>query len=279
MKNEKSTMLIEQCSLSNWHWLLLLLIGFGGSLTRPATAQTAAVVGPGTSTPYSSRLYPDSITNGIMAHWRLEETGVSGRTDATGQGRSLTASTSIPNAAGKLNNAVDLNGIGGVYLNATSDQFMFGDTSFTVAGWVWFDALTASAPVFWHGGVGHFSYFMDHNGTVLKFSVSLNGSSVAASATSTVTLATSTWYFFRCWHDAATDQIGIQINTETEVVTAHSGGTFTTVASHGFYLGERIDTGDDLDGRIDSVSIWRRHLPGNYHTALYNSGLGLDYPF
>jgi hypothetical protein len=223
------------------------------------------------------RYYPDVIQNGLAAHWKLDETGSGQRSDSSPNLYHLAASSSIPNAAGKIANAADMQG--GLYLFLSPDQFMFGDTSFTVTGWVWFDVLTANKVVFSDSGGAHFSYLLNHDGTFLKFSVSTDGTTVAATATSAITLSTSAWFFFRCWHDADLNQIGIQVNAESEVTTSHSGGTFTTGSTHQFVLGKRLDASADIDGRVDSVTVWRRHLPAAYQTDLYNGGSGLDYPF
>jgi hypothetical protein len=49
--------------------------------------------------------------------------------------------------------------------------------------------------------------------------------------------------------------------------------------SAAFGLGRNEDSLAWLDGRLDSVSIWKRMLTAAERTQLYNSGNGLDYPF
>lgn len=252
----------------------ILLIIAALIFALPSGAGVAAVVGQGQSVSYRARLYPDNIYVGLSAHWKLEETGSGQRSDSVGLNH-LGANTSIGNAAGKIGNAVDLSG-SSQYLAKTSSPFNFGNTSFTIAGWVFFDVLSSGIPVISQEGNFTKEYQLATDGTVLQFSVSTNGSTFQTTVSSTVVLSTGTWYFWRIWHDAGTDQIGIQVNAETEVTAAHATGTYLDGTSSSFLLGFRNDTVQYLNGRIDSVSVWARHLPSAYQADLYSV---LDYPF
>lgn len=216
------------------------------------------------------------LTN-LLAHWRLEEDGATSRVDAHGS-RSLTANSSPGSAAGKLGNAVDFSGIGSTQSLSRGDAaFGFGNTDFEFNGWVKFDTLASGMPVFFSSGAVTWCYKLYTNGTVMRFTVSSNGSSWAADVASTVTLSTGVWYFFRCWHDSVGDVIGIRINDETPVTAAHSAGTFT-----GSFLevGRRTDGSTVLlDGKVDSLSVWGRVLTAPECEHIYQSGNGLDYPW
>ena len=90
-------------------------------------------------------------------------------------------------------------------------------------------------------------------------------------------IAINTWYFYVAWHDANANTINLSINNNTPATTAYSSGVHDGDAP--FFLGLNEEGITYLNGRLDSVSIWKRLLTANEKTQLYNAGSGLDYPF
>ena len=150
-----------------------------------------------------------------------------------------------------------------------------GDIDFTIAGWVNFTALQMTG-LAGKWASGSLEYIVYTDGTKLRFHVSNNGFN-NVSVVDTTTLATNTWYFFCCWHDATANTINISVNNNTPTSAAHSTGVYNGNAA--FYLGRNEEGGTWLAGRLDSISVWKRVLTSAERTRLYNAGSGLDYPF
>ena len=150
-----------------------------------------------------------------------------------------------------------------------------GDIDFTVALWVWFDALTPTglAGKWATASIEYLAYF---DGTNLRFHVSNNGSN-NVSVGNSQSISVSTWYFFVAWHDATANTINLSVNNNTAASAAHTTGVFNGDAA--LFLGRNEEGITYLSGRLDSVSIWKRLLTATERTQLYNSGNGLDYPF
>jgi hypothetical protein len=65
-------------------------------------------------------------------------------------------------------------------------------------------------------------------------------------------------------------------------VTSSSGGTIqSSTLSYSTYLntGYLHGSGSFYNGYLDEVGVWSRALTSSEVTQLYNSGLGLQYPF
>jgi hypothetical protein len=90
-------------------------------------------------------------------------------------------------------------------------------------------------------------------------------------------ISANTWYFFVAWHDAAANTINLSVNDNAAASAAHSTGVHSGTAA--LNLGRNEEGLTYLDGRLDSISIWKRLLTSTERTQLYNSGNGLDYPF
>lgn len=215
----------------------------------------------------------------LLSHWRMEENLGAVRTDAHG-GNGLQTNGSPGVVAGKVGSwSADFNGTT-QYLYNFGAIFHPGNVDWEINGWVKFDTLAANKPVIFGGGLAAKSYLLYTDGASLIFSVSVDGATYAASVTSAVALSTGVWYFFRCWHDAGNDQIGIKVNTEAQVTTSHSTGVFTDVFPNNYLtVAVRFDVVQRLDGQVDSLSFWTRVLSDIEGQCVYNSGTGLDYPW
>ena len=214
------------------------------------------------------------LLDGLISHWKLDE--ASGpRIDSHG-GIDLGDINTVGSAAGKLGNAASFIATNEESLTTGDNAALsMGDIDFTIAMWVWFDALTGTglAGKWGSGTVEYIAYF---DGTNLRFHVSNNGTA-NASVVNAHAISTGTWYFFCAWHDATANTINVSVNDNTPASAAHSTGVHNGTAS--FYLGRNEEGLTWFTGRLDSVSIWKRVLTAAERTQLYNGGAGLDYPF
>ena len=215
------------------------------------------------------------LLNALVAHWPLNEaSGV--RSDAHGASH-LTENNTVGQAAGKLGNAAQFIAANEESLAiADNAALSMGNLDFTLAGWVYFNTLDPC------GVLGKWSpgpvleYLLHFDGTNLRFYVSPDGSS-SVSITNSQAIGSGAWYWFMAWHDAGANTINLAINNNTPASLSHATGVFDGTAA--FSLARNEEGLSWLDGRLDSVSVWKRILTAGERTQLYNSGNGLDYPF
>jgi hypothetical protein len=215
------------------------------------------------------------LLDNLVAHWQLEEAS-STRFDSHGSNH-LTDNNTVGQAAGKLGNAASFVASNEESLSiADNAALSMADIDFTIAGWVYFDMLDfCGVAGKWEAGP-QLEYLVYYDGSNLRFCVSANGSTPTSIANSQ-TISATTWYFFVGWHDSVANTINISVNNNTPASLSHSTGVFDGTAP--FELGRNDEGASWLNGRLDSVSIWKRVLTSAERTQLYNSGNGLDYPF
>jgi hypothetical protein len=214
------------------------------------------------------------LLDSLISHWRLEEASGT-RFDAHGA-NDLTENNTVASAVGKLGNAASFIAANQESLSiADNPSLSMGDIDFTIAGWVYLTTLDFTGLVGkWTAGT--VEYLVYYDGTNLRFYVSANGTTNANLANSQV-ISAATWYFFVAWHDSVANSINITVNNNTPASLTHSSGVFNGTAP--FYLGFNQEGLTWLNGRLDSVSVWKRVLTSAERTQLYNAGAGLDYPF
>ena len=217
-----------------------------------------------------------TLSQGLIAHWKLDEEDGE-RADSLGV-NSLTDNNTVTKAEGVLDNAGQFTLANSEYLSILDNEDLScGAIDYTWAAWVYMD----SNPV----GVSYIlskadnftaDYKLFREITAGKPFVFQVGGAIATSGTTTTT---GTWYFVVCWLDTEGDTVNIQINdgtidSTTELSIATNTVDFIIGATKGAMVVESFH-----DGRIDSVSLWKRLLTADERTALYNDGNGLDYPF
>ena len=92
----------------------------------------------------------------------------------------------------------------------------------------------------------------------------------------------NTWYHVGFVYDITAKTLKYYVNGSQQGSTQTTGNTsIWTGDTHGnFGIGSREnDTGQSLDGNLDMVGFWHAALSPADITALYNAGLGLQYPF
>lgn len=215
---------------------------------------------------------------GLLAYWPVEETGAGARTDQSGNGRHLTANTSIPNNDGILGSCIDFTGSPN-YLQYNADgTFNRGANQFEYWCWVFLDTLTANRPVIYYGGVTNKSYMLEFDGSNFTFWVSTDGTTFGFNVTSGVAIATGTWYFIRFYHNPVGKIIAISVNQEA-VQTASYTGSVNTTGTMSLQVGNRTDAAAQLDGRVDAIAARDQIVSVVAADIAYNSGQGFEHPW
>lgn len=228
---------------------------------------------------------PSTLLDDLVEWWDLDE--VSGNRAGSHGALTLTDNNTVTSAAGVagVGTAAQFTRANSEYLDRASDANMqVGDIDFEFSAWVYLDTKT--------GGSFNYilskrnaptvrEYFLDYviSTDRFRFGVSADGTNnVSVSAATFGTASTGTWYFITCYHDAATNVIGIAINNGTPDTAAHSTGVI--VGAGDFTIGAGDNTPTIFwDGRIAKVGFWKRLLTASERTELYNAGAGATYPF
>lgn len=220
-----------------------------------------------------------SLYTNLISFWELEEASGT-RVDAVvASGNDLTDVNTVTQNTGKVGNCAQFTSANSECLSHSNNASLTtGDIDFTIAGWVYFDSVSANESPWskWTAGT-EAEYALDDAGAggAWRWYVYFNGSS-ADVLTSSAVPTTATWYYVVCWHDSIANTISIQVNDGTVDSKAHSTGVFQGTSA--FALGSRgASAGEFMPGRIDQVGFWKRVLTSGERTQLYNSGAGLSY--
>lgn len=219
-----------------------------------------------------------ALIDSLISYWKLDE--ASGNAlDAHSTNELTETSGTIAAATGKVGGARDFEMLDTEYFTrADNAALSTGDIDFSLACWINPESSATSAILGkwqWDGS-GEHEWVLWLNSMTPTFSVSTNGTSIAASAVWGSGLSTATWYFIVIWHDSVNNQIGISVNAGTPVTASHSGGVRD--GTHAFDIGGS-NNASFYDGLIDEVGFWKKVLTSDERTLLYNGGNGLPYPF
>lgn len=219
-----------------------------------------------------------AIIDNLVMYLSLEE--ASGNAiDAHGN-NDLTDTNSVGTAAGKVSNARDFERDSSMYFRIEDNtDISTGDIDFSFAFWVQLESKSAFNSVFgkWDGAPNsEYIFYYEDSADRLIFSVSNDGTAgVGATANNFGSVSTGAWMFVVVWHDAANDQIGIQVNNGTADTTAHSTGVLDSTS--GLEVGAFGGGQSSWDGLIDEFGFWKKVLTSDEKTWLYNSGNGRSY--
>jgi hypothetical protein len=209
-----------------------------------------------------------------LAHWDLDETsGFRSDSDST---NTLSDNNTVGYAGGLLGNAASFVAANSEYLSNAGTNLRVAD--WTIAMWVYSTS--------WAGGYGAASIWQSTNndrcwrlaivgsGVILQASADGTfGGSV--SATKSITLNTSTWYFVTAGVSGTT--VWANVNASGTRGTNTMAGAMYTSNTQSFFLG-RSDSAY-FNGLMDHVSFFYDELTPAEETTLYNGGSPLAYPF
>lgn len=225
-----------------------------------------------------------ALIDNLVAYWPLDEASGSA-IDAHDDNDLAEDSGTIGAATGIVGGARDFEaGDTERFILADNADLSTGDIDFTIAFWVQFESLAATADLvskfLTTGNQREYIVLYSSGSTQFSFVVSATGSSTTGTVNASTfgTPTTATWYFVVAWHDSAANTINISVNAGTADSTSHSTGVFDGTAA--FTLGARDGSlGTPLDGLLDEVGFWKRVLTGDEIAELYNGGAGRDYAY
>ncbi len=208
--------------------------------------------------PVSTPAPPSSLSSGLAAYWKLEESsGV--RHDSIGSSSLSDAYGNVAQGAGKVNNAASFGGSGVLYANDGSALIVAG-SSFTLAGWVKLNAKTSDGSIAGRWGTSGAEYLIFYRSSADRFECDLNGyynnGAGSVFADNFGSPQTGMWYFVACWYDTTNGMMGISVNGSANT-KAYSGGVPYTGET--FRVG-CMGAGHCLTGGVDELGLWDRVL-------------------
>jgi hypothetical protein len=266
--------------------LILLLAGSAMAQTRvfqvsgPTVFQGTFLSG-GAGSP---ELVDFTGTNGLVAHWRLNEE--SGTRDDAHSTNDLTefGAGGVGFTAGKLGNAANIITTNFLFNAVTNGVLQMNHEDFTLAAWVkpFTNTLTSTPTVVAGKGTHAIGEYMLHLLTGASPEIARLDALIGSTSFST-NLVSESWNFVIIWHDfdeaaGGNGSVGIQLNGGTPMTkTYNSGITPSTNIFRIGYTRPFVSATNNMD--IDSVSLWRRVITATERDRLYTSGAGRDYPF
>lgn len=220
------------------------------------------------------------LTNSLISYWTLDEVSTGAapvtRNDSFGTNH-LTDNNTTASAAGKISDAGSFVAINSEYLSCASNaSLQTGDIDFTVSAWVNYTDLVGGKILLskWNA-LGEWR--LGSLGTGSSFDFIVGDGATSAAVTSGTVATAGAWYFVVVWHDSTLNTINIQVNDGATVSAVWTTGLSSTAFD--FEIGAQASGITCFNGLIDEVGFWKRLLTATERTALYNSGVGLSYPF
>lgn len=200
-----------------------------------------------------------SLTLGLVAHYRFDETSGTTAADATGNNQPATLLGGASFTSGLQNNAVSLAGNGG-YVSLPAN-IVSGYGSFSISVWVRLNTTQTWSRIFDFGtGTTTYMYLTPSSSNFrTRFAITTSGGGAEQQLNAT-RLFTNTWHHVAVTLSGSTGTLyvdGTQVaqNTNMTLDPANLGST-----NHN-WLGRSQYTSDPyLDGRIDNLRMYNRVL-------------------
>lgn len=211
------------------------------------------------------------ITNGLVRHWKLNETSGSTATDSSGYGYNGTY-TNWPtlNQSGKCKTSVSLDGYNDYVDLPTS--VVNGLTDCTISVWVNLDTVGTWSRIFDFGSSTSSYMFLTPKNSYtnrLRFAITTSGTGGEQVIDTTTTITTGTWYHVAVRFNGSVATIyvnGVQVGQNSSMTLTPS----SLGASWNNYFGRSQYSADPyLDGRLDDFRIYNRALSASEIGELY----------
>lgn len=222
-----------------------------------------------------------TCTTGIVGYWKFDENTGSTTADATGNGNTLTITSSdwVP---GKINSALSYNGTSteNAYVGPlNSSNVLYLPAAWSISAWVNFPSLT-TPPIQCIMEMAnnnttelYYIYVGYASGYLLRF-----GSGYLSYFTTPFSPVANTWYHLVGTFDGTSTIVGYLNGTSLGSTGSASPSSIGTTGYY-FQVGASYGAGNLLTAIVDEVGVWSRVLTATEVSDLYNSGAGLQYPF
>ena len=216
------------------------------------------------------------LTTNLVAYWKMDEDTGTTASDATGNGHTGTLTGSGTTwGTGIINYATVFGGTSGNFVSVPASAALEFTGDFTINVWIY--------PTGYPSGLLT-RVFDDQNGGSPGYDLAIGNDTPFAYERFTangVNIQKAGIIVLNQW------QMLTAVVTSGGGVTLYYDGTSETTGSTGslsaasvtIAIGNRADGARQYIGRIDEVGAWSRALSSTEVSQLYNSGVGLQYPF
>jgi len=211
----------------------------------------------------------DELSDGLVGHWRLDETS-SPASDVSGNGNTGTWISSPTSGKGKYGRGIVLTGT--QYITAEDAASLDLTANVGLAAWVNVSGGSGTTRTIiskWETTGSNKSYALEvSSGNVFRFLVNRDGGSDEVSVSSTTTPTTGVWYHVVGAFDGK--NLTIYVNGVLQGSTAASGGAYSGTAK--LCIGCKNPVGgvsERFQGTIDEVRLYSRPLTPQDASKMY----------
>lgn len=216
-----------------------------------------------------------NLNTGLVEFWKLAS--VNGEMGVI----TLTNNGTATFVAGKIGNAVDLNGTDQWLSAADNANTRFNSAAWTVGGWFFPDVTTSGMQLVCKrdfAGILREIEISTIAGPKIRCEIFNGISTTRAQINSSNNYTQSAWNFFCVRFDptvGANGTVYLRLATTDQTPVALSGASATSAAGLG--IGALADgLGGFFNGKFDAVGKWNIKLSDAAVTNLYNSGVGRE---
>jgi len=228
-----------------------------------------------TPTPTPTNTQPPQ-TNPI-AWYQFDETSGATAADSSGNGRTANLVNGPTWTAGRIGNAIDING--GTQHVSLPAGVVNGLNDFSIATWVRLDTTGNWRRIFDFGNNTTTNmYLTTTNGSVIRFAITTGGSGAEQRIDGSSALPTGAWHHVAVTRSGSTGRLyidGTQVgqNTGLSLSPASLGSTTNNWIGRSQYSADAY-----LDGQVDDFRIYNRALSAAEVQGLFNSSGGTPTP-
>ncbi len=200
----------------------------------------------------------------LVAYWTMDEAGSVPRIDSSGNGHTLSVNGVVNSTVGKINNGVIVGG----YLFSNDTAFAAAGP-FTAFCWARAQNIVTNGAVLGHytpGGPSGWAIYQRFND---RWHFVTNATEIFH----TTPIVAGTYFLIVVTSDGA-GTVTIRVNNGSDVSGA---GVIGNPAIQFRVLADELGSG--FGGRVDEVGIYNRVLSSAEKDALWNAGVGKQYPF
>ena len=221
------------------------------------------------------------LTTNNKAYWTLDNTLV----DATGNGNTLT-NTNSAFVTGKINDSIDLNGVSSKISRSSNPLAGVGTGDFTISMWVNSDTHTSTGTVLQFGEdeSGDEDTIKIHVVSSGMYRLFVNEDAGGSVIIPTSPISDGTYYFLVIERLSGNLSFYMDDIFQGSVISNHNLNSvgfsnYIGFGSNHFAPAVGSPDGTFFNGKEDEISVWDRGLSSLERTTIYNSDIGLQYPY
>lgn len=234
---------------------------------------------------YAGGASANTLLSSLVAYYALNEaTAASNANDSSGNSLTLTRTADPTVGTGLLAGDRIGNGTSQLFSNSGVTNFNFGNSDFTICGFVNFASLSGSQTLWsrYNTTSNQRSYEAIVTSSLIRFTLSADGTAVL-SITNSLTLSVSTWYFVAIRYNSGASIAYINVTPCSETTlrawqsSSITGGAFATSTATFALMANASGAAfaNWFNGQMDEVGIWNAAKSDADMEFNFNAGVPL----